>query len=372
MKFSYNLFCAGFALTTLMSSTAIACDVCQDDKSKNHFHFSSSADSHAPLGVMGDHMHKKGEWMASYRFMRMDMDGNRDGTNSLSPVEIATTVPNRFFGVPGQPPTLRVVPTEMSMDMHMFGLMYAPTDWFNVMAMANYQDKEMDHITFQGGAGTNVLGNFTTNSKGFGDTKVSGLFRLYQNSMHHIHLNAGLSLPTGSIDETDTVLAPNGMTPTLRLPYAMQLGTGTFDLLPGITYYGRHNDWTWGAQYNAEIRLENENSEGYAWGDKHSFTTWGAYGWSKNFSTSLRINASTQNSINGIDPNIVAPVQTANPDNFGGDVIDLGIGANYSFTSGALKGNRLAVEALMPIYRDLNGPQMETDFTIIAGWQYAF
>ena len=37
-------------------------------------------DGHAPLGVMGDHMHGKGEWMASYRYMSMDMDGLRSGS----------------------------------------------------------------------------------------------------------------------------------------------------------------------------------------------------------------------------------------------------------------------------------------------------
>ena len=36
-------------------------------------------DSHAPLGVMGDHTHEAGgEWMLSFRAMRMVMDGNRD------------------------------------------------------------------------------------------------------------------------------------------------------------------------------------------------------------------------------------------------------------------------------------------------------
>ena len=59
---------------------------------------------------MGEHMHKKGEWMLSYRYMHMDMDGSRIGTKKVSPQTIATTVPNRFFGQPMQPPTLRIVP----------------------------------------------------------------------------------------------------------------------------------------------------------------------------------------------------------------------------------------------------------------------
>ena len=54
------------------------------------------------------------------------------------------------------------------------------------------------------------------------------------------------------------MLAPNGARPTLRLPYAMQLGTGTFDLLPGLTYSGHKDAWSWGGQYSAAIRLEDE------------------------------------------------------------------------------------------------------------------
>lgn len=41
-------------------------------------------DGHAPIGVMGDHTHKTGEWMFSYRYMQMHMDGNRDGTDHFS------------------------------------------------------------------------------------------------------------------------------------------------------------------------------------------------------------------------------------------------------------------------------------------------
>ena len=147
--------------------------------------------------------------------MRMEMKNNRDGSRSISPEEIVTTVANPFFGQPMQPRTLRVVPTQMTMDMHMFGVMYAPTDWLTLMLMSSYIKKDMDHLTFMGPAGTTVLGDFTTRSSGFGDTKIGGLIRLHEDDIHHFHLNAGLSLPTGSITETDDVLAPTAATPTL-------------------------------------------------------------------------------------------------------------------------------------------------------------
>ncbi|MEM9724485.1 MAG: transporter [Pseudomonadota bacterium] len=329
------------------------------------------ADSHAPIGVMGDHMHDAGEFMFSYRYMRMDMDGSRIGTDPVSPATIATTVPNRFFGAPMQPPTLRVVPTRMTMDMHMVGAMYAPTDWVTLMAMGMYIDKEMDHITFAGPAGTTVRGTFTTQSQGFGDTRVGGLFRLYDDETHHLHLNAMLSLPTGSITERDRVLAPTGARPELRLPYPMQLGSGTFDLMPGVTYTGKSDQFAWGAQLMGEIRL-GENDEGYSLGDKIEGTAWASYSPQPWVSFSGRVLGRSLGTIDGIDPQIVAPVQTADPDNQGGEVIELGLGVNIAGQSGFLRGHRLAAELLLPAYRDLNGPQLETDWTLTVGYQYAF
>lgn len=342
-----------------------------------HMHHSAGHDhnalSGAPISMMGDHIHGKGDWMVSYRFQHMRMDGNRDGTDSLSPEEIVSSAyANRFSGVAGQPGLLRVVPTEMTMNMHMVGGMYAPTDWLTLMAMGMWMEKDMSHITFQGMMGTNRLGTFKTQSEGWGDTVLSGLVKLYEHDNTTIHANLGLSIPTGSIKEEGNVLTPMNMRPRLRLPYAMQLGTGTYDFHPGLTYNGSRGDFSWGAQYKAEIRLEDENDQGYAWGDKHALTAWGAYQWAPWISTSLRLTGSTEDDIDGIDPNIVAPVQTADPDNYGGERVEAGLGVNLMAPSGMLKGHRLAFEAAAPVYEDLNGPQMERDYTFTLGWQKAF
>ena len=330
-----------------------------------------SADDHAPIGVMGDHMHKKGQFMMSYRYMRMDMDGNQIGTNNVSPETIATTEPNRFFGTAGQPPTLRVVPTQMTTDMHMIGAMYSPTDDITLMAMGTYLDREMDHITFQGGAGTTELGTFTTRAKGIGDTKVGGLIRIYDDATHHVHANAMFSLPTGSITESDNVLAPNGNTPEIRLPYAMQLGSGTYDLLPGITYTGQADKVGWGAQYTATLRA-GRNNEDYSLGNKHQITGWGSYVAHPAISVSARVTAETESDIDGIDSEIVAPVQTADPDNYGGERISTSLGLNAVVPNGALKGHRFSIEGTVPVYQNLNGPQLERDYSLTAGWSKAF
>ena len=327
------------------------------------------ADSHAPVGVSGAELMAEGKWMISYSFARMEMDGNLDGTDSISPQEIATTVPNIFFGTPGQPPTLRVVPTEMSADMHMFGVMYAPTSKITVMGMLPYLEKSMKHVTFQGGAGTTELGTFTTRASGIGDIKVTGLFNIYDEGTDRVHLNLGLSLPTGSIDEEDDVLAPTGARPTLRLPYPMQLGSGTYDLMPGITYKGRSGDTGWGAQYRATLRLD-ENDEGYTLGDVNELTGWASYSWTPGVSSSLRLTARSVDKIDGSDSKIVAPVQTANPDFQGGDRVDLGIGVNFSGQEAEWRGLRFGVELGLPVHQDLNGPQMEADWNLTAAVRY--
>ncbi len=162
-----------------------------------------------------------------------------------------------------------------------------------------------------------------------------------------------------------------GGTPSPRLPYPMQLGSGTFDLRPGVTYTGATDIFSWGAQYLATLRI-GDNDQGYTFGDRHDLTAWGLWGPMPWFAVSGRIAYSTQARIDGIDPLIVAPVQTANPDFQGGDRIDLGIGVNLAGQEGIIAGHRLALEFLLPVYQDLNGPQLETDWTLTVGWQKAF
>jgi len=328
------------------------------------------ADGHAPIGVMGDHTHAAGEVMLSYRYMYMDMSGNRIGTDSVSPARIATTVPNRFAGMPGQPPTLRVVPTEMQMEMHMFGAMYAPNDRVTLMAMLPYITKSMDHVTFQGGAGTTVLGGFTTGSEGFGDVKVSALVGLWERGEHSLHANIGVSLPTGSTSETGRILTPMGGRPEVRLPYAMQLGSGTFDILPGVTYRGHSGRIGYGAQLAGVVRTGS--NDGYTLGDEWRATLWSSVQPAPWISLSGRVEARTVDRIDGIDSRIMGPVQTADPDNYGGETVTLHAGVNLIGQTGALRGHRLAIEVGVPLHRDLNGPQMETDWTVTAGWQKAF
>ena len=107
------------------------------------------------------------------------------------------------------------------------------------MVMGDYIHKSMTMTTFKGMMGSTELGQSSSSTQGWGDTSFLGLVRIYQDEINHVHLNLGVSAPTGSVTESATMLNPMNQWMTMRANYAMQLGTGTYDALYGITYTGK-------------------------------------------------------------------------------------------------------------------------------------
>lgn len=337
----------------------------------DHHHDHSKSGSFAPIGVMGDHLMSEGEWMVSLRHMQMNMSGNLQGDRSITDEEIVTTIPNRFSAMPNMPPTLRIVPNDMSMKMEMLGLMYAPSDNLTLMAMLNFISKDMDLTTYQGMAGTNELGKFSTSTSGLGDSKITALIKLPGSGSHAWHLNVGLNVPLGSVDENGQALTPMNMQATVRLPYAMQLGTGTWDAEPGLTYKGNRGSFAWGAQLGLVIPLE-KNDEGYDWGESQKLSGWLQYLLNDAVSTSLRYTFENKDGISGIDTNIMAPVQTADPDNYAHEISYVSLGLNFVGQEAGLHGHSLGFEYYIPFDQDVDGVQMEVDNMLVFGYQYAF
>jgi len=323
-------------------------------------------DEHAPISVMGDHTHAKSGWMMSYRTMHMDMDGMRYGTDRVSSGDVFAE-------------SYSVTPESMSMDMHMLGLMYAPTDKLTLMLMSNYIETEMDHRVLPMSAGmiNNGSTKFTTETSGIGDIKLGGLYRFYLKETRKAHLGLSLSLPTGSIDEKDQIPAMGGAA-NQQLPAPMQLGSGTYDLLPSLTYVQQFDNWSYGAQANAVIRLESENDNGYRLGDVWGATTWVGTNLSEwiglntglNYTYTSKLKGS-QDDVGTMGPNGKS-VTTAYESNTGGERLDAIFGINLYVPSGILKGQRIAVDLRLPLWQDLNGYQLETDYMLTLGWQMAF
>lgn len=301
-----------------------------------------------PINVLGSHTHLKGEWMIGYRYMRTNQGGHLDGTRSVSHNELLLQYP--------------VAHTKMTMQMHMIEVMYAPSDKLTLMAMVPYQHMAMDHIN-------RAHVRYTTVSDGVGDLALMGLYTLLgdvHKGGNRLLVNAGMSFPTGSIKASDN-------TPTRRnqrLEYPMQLGSGTFDLMPGITYLGETRSWAWGAQTLVTLRL-GRNDIGYRFGNEYQMNGWGVYKVNDWLAPSLRISSRGWGNVRGTDP-VTDPNNNPayDPRRQKGRRVDLFVGLNLYVPKGRLKGNRLTLEAGWPIFQSLKGPQLKTNQQWILAWSY--
>jgi hypothetical protein len=323
-----------------------------------------------PAGIMGAVMLQKGHFMVNFMPMWMHMDGLGMGTDDVSSNQVVTTVPNRFAGqpMPGfprmrQPAYIRSAPQKMDMSGQMLGLMYGLTDSVNLMVMGTYLEKEMTMLTYRGATGEVPLGTSSVSTQGFGDTTASVLVRLYEDSLQEAHLILGLSLPTGSITERGIMLSPTGMRMNMRLAYGMQLGDGTYDVLPGLVYTGRKGNITWGAIYRGRYPLES-NSEGWRRGNWSQLTGWAGYDFVPRLTGTVRISGTTAGSIRGMDPLITGPCTGANPDFYGGDSIDALIGLSGKVIVPGVGKGRIAAEVGFPLYQNLNGVQAQQDWSL--------
>lgn len=147
----------------------------------------------------------------------------------------------------------------------------------------------------------------------------------------------------------------------------MQLGTGSNMLELGTTYNGYHNKSSWGAQILISTALDT-NDENYKIGDNRKVTAWYAHQLTNTLSSSLRLSYTKKDEIDGFDTKIMAPVTTANPDNYGGNYLNASFGLNTVFAN----KHRVAFEYTVPLEQKVNGVQMDMDKMFTVGYQIAF
>jgi len=306
------------------------------------------------LNVLGGHTHCSGQIMFGYDYTHTHMSGLLEGTREIS----AAKAFSEGFGT---------VHTSMDMDMHMFDVMYAPSDYVTLMAMVPYTQMSMEHLKSDGT-------RFTQHTDGFGDADLMALWTVYGNSCtggNRIVLNAGMSFPTGAIDARDHRDGKAAL-PLVPLEYLMQHGSGTYDLLPGITYLGESENWSWGAQTIETVRL-GRNDHDYRLGNEYGGSGWVAYAFTDWLAPSFRVNGKVWQNITGADPALAAnTTPEGRPNLRAGSRIDALFGINLFAPKGFLTGNRLSVEGGLPIYQDLKGPQLGTAWMISLRWSYAF
>ena len=298
----------------------------------------------AGLVLPGSMVGKAGRWMVGYQVMFDKMDGNLVGTNRVSDAKVL----ERFMATP----------TDMTMLMHMGMVMYSPTDKFTLVAMVPYFRKSMNHVMRDGR-------QFTERTSGIGDIELRGLYALYarKDLRHRFLLNAGVGLPTGSI---------NQKMGDMRLEYPMQLGSGTFALIPGLAYLGQKVPWGWGAEFIPTLQI-GRNSNGYRLGNRYQPSLWGARQLTPWLSLSARANGEWWQNIRGADAALdVMDEPTKDPTLQGGRRLEVTFGVSLHPAEGVLKGHEFFVHANKPIFQSLDGPQLQKRWVVRLGWQWEF
>lgn len=341
---------------TLSAALLAAASLAQAEEVKHESHMRNGSHSqHQPANIqLGHihHVHQSGSWMFEYRYMRMEMDELLTGSNNVSASSVAK-MGSPYKNANGT--NYMMAPTSMTMDMHMLMGMYSQTDDLSWMVMLNYLDNKMNMVAMNGSRPV-------MNASGLGDVQIGAMYKLYDNGPSQLLANIVVSLPAGSIDKANNL----GL-----LPYAMQLGSGTYDLIPSLTYQNNYGVWSWGLQGSFVFRL-NENSQNYALGNRADGQFWVKATPLKNTSITGRVSLSHWEGISG-SSNAISMMQrnmspTFDTRNSGGDRLDLSIGLSQMFDS----GHMLGFEYGIPVQQSLDGLQMKVKQVYSISWQYMF
>jgi len=342
--------------------------------SPSHVAQHGHADDMAPAGVMFAHMlPNAGEWMTALRVAATRQAGPfRNGTQSVDDAQL------RAYGC-GNGPCV-IAPSSMSASMVMLELMYAPADWVTLMVMPTYMNMDMQSRGLltpaeQGALPPDVQAMITHHaghehtSGGVGDTGFYATFRVLDAPGSSVLATLGVTAPTGDVGVRyrDTHQVDAGFQ-----HYGMQLGSGTWDANPSITYLGTTGPWFYGAQASAVIRMQDANASGYALGNIAQGTAWVGWAADTGVSATLRAAYTSQGSIRGAFNGPIYKLSPMDdPANYGGRFWDVGLGVGYAL-NGAFTGNHVAIEWMQPVHDDFNGYQLTRRGTLNAVWNYAF
>lgn len=312
-------------------------------------------------GLMNGHTHDGGEFMIGLRYTRNSYSGaNQSGTDPVSDAEVLAA-------------GYTVAASEMTMDMVMLDLMYAPTDTLTFMVMPHWMRHEMTMVGIDpantgmpmggmemgdmdhGHHGLAFGQSMTHSTQGFGDTLVSVSYRLANTPGLKAHATLGVWAPTGKVDRknADGTFAH----------YMMQSGSGTWDIEPALTVAGQSGMIGYGAQASYRWRTKDANESGFAFGDKAQASGWVSYLVDSGFSLTSRLTWEHEGQILGHyngPHNHRTPSDI--PANYGGDTVLAGFGANIALPVSGRHRPQIGMEVGVPLYQDLNGIQLPEDW----------
>jgi len=300
------------------------------------------------VGLMNDHLHRRGEFMIGVRFQHLDWHGaNQHGTHKVSDEDLMAA-------------GYMMRAKSMSMDMTMVDLMYGISDDLTVAISPQYVWNRMKM------AGTDPMDPMSDrmSSHGFGDTLASASLRLARGDKVGVHATLGVWIPTGKsgLKDDDTFLQ-----------YCMQTGSGTWDIEPTLTVKGQAGRLGWGMQASYRFRAEHRNISGYRLGNKALATGWVSYFVGPSVGVTTRAEYTHQGRIHGeYDGMHMEEMPQDLPNNFGGDMVTGAVGLNWEPMFGEKRGPQLGVELGVPLYQNLNGVQLPQRWQLSAGLRQFF
>ena len=285
------------------------------------------------------------KWSFALQFRRAKFDGYLDGSKSLSYQDVLFNAGEETRTAKNFP----VLPTVITQNVTLFSTGYQFSRNWRAHITLPYIHQSTDHIS--------IVQNydfFVIDSSGIGDTSISSSYRFMKDSDHDWWFSAGISIPTGSIDEIGDTPRDAG---DQQLPYTMQLGSGTYDFPLELSFQSK-GDYDYAFSVSANIRT-GKNDRDYRLGNNLSVS--GSYRYTINSSLKAFTGLEWQyaDAIHGRDTSLLVPGEfeypagITNPDLYGGKKLNISLGLNWKINP----QYRLTVEYSTPLYQHLNGPQ---------------
>jgi len=226
---------------------------------------------------------------------------------------------------------------------------YGFTSKASMLVKVPYLDKELSS-----------LNNPDRGDSGIGDTTVLGKYRVYTNNFKggtsRFSLIGGLELPTGDDDESDSLGT---------LPAGLQLGSGSVDVIAG----GAYTFQTLSHEMDVDLRyIFNQEANDFEFGDVFKY----------NFSYQKRIFPITLpdegiysqwNALIELNGNYSQRSESfgSSVGNSGGHTLYLSPGIQFVSQRGVIEAS-----VQLPVVQDLNGNQIEADYTLALSFRYQF
>jgi hypothetical protein len=292
----------------------------------------------------------------NYSFTRMDKFKEGSTTRSLDEAKAYI-----------KPDGTSYTSVPISMDMMRFALTagYGFSSRFKAFVSLPYVRNTMEMTSSQG-AMLGWMDMTMEPTSGVGDATVMGLYRLYTNRdirpTDVVTLGLGLKAPTGSYTERSS----NG-----RLIHAhMQPGTGSWDPLLSVMYTSMAGQFL--LQADATYQYTTRNSEGYEFGDSAAVNLAARYAVMKELGitaglTYLHVGRASDKNGAYYDP-VTNSSLMDDPANTGGDSIWFSPGMQVF----PMRNLALDAKVQLPVWERVNGIQLVSSYSVLAGISYSF